>query len=288
MKTRLTLSFARLLRSLLNEEVSAAAFGASNKRMLNQFLQDGALDFRPVGNQQRKIVCPDADNLAKYLHNKFEIPGLDAYIDFLEMESVQRSDAARAASDTKLRKTKVFTGFLLNCYEELKCELHGVPFLVRTMPGAYTCIAAYEHFRIPHDVTVVVVEGHENFREIARQKYLFEGLNPLFLWRYQNSNAIAAWLNLIPNPYIHFGDFDLKGIHIYLTEFKRKVPGERGKFLMPPGLEPVLIQHGERNLYEKQKQFIPILEKLNHQELLPLIEMIKKWKKGLAQEIFIK
>lgn len=288
MKTRITLSFAKLLRSLLNDDLNGADFSSSNKKLLNQFLEDSVLDYRLIGKQQRKVFCPDARNLSEYLHNKFEIPSLEVYIAFLEKEDIQRSDAVKAVADTKFRKTKVFTGFLLNSYDEIMCELYLRPFPIRPATGAFTFISAYQHFRIPSDVTVIVVEGHENFREIARQKYLFEGLKPLFVWRYQNSTAIATWLNSISNPYIHFGDFDPKGIHIYLTEFKNKIQNDRGKFFIPPDLESLLTIYGEKNLYEKQKKFIPFIQAITDQELIPLVEKITKLKKGLAQEILIK
>jgi hypothetical protein len=287
MRTRITTSFARLLRVLLEREVNAAEFSASNKKLLVQFVQDGVLDFRVIGQQQRKIFCPDAANLAQYLHNKFEIPSLDGYIEFLEKEDAQRSDAARAVSNTKFNKTKVFTGFLLNCYEEVRCELNSRPLSIKPAIGTFTFVSAYQHFRIPPDVTVVTVEGHENFREVERQRYLFEGLKPLFLWRYQNSNAIAEWLNLVPNTYIHFGDFDPKGVHIYLSEFKSKVQGDRGRFLTPPDLDRLLMEHGEKELYENQKDYLPLIRAFDYQEVLPVIEIIEKRKKGLAQEILI-
>jgi hypothetical protein len=288
MKNKLTLSFAKLVRTLLDSDLNAADFSSSNKRLLDQFLNDNVLDYRLIGKQQRKIFCPDANNLSRYLHHKFEIPSLDGYINFLEMEDVQRSDAVKAVADTKFRKTKVFTGFLVNCYDEIICELYDRPFLINPIHGAHTFISAYQHFQIPADVTVIVVEGHENFREIARQKYLFEGLRPLFVWRYQNSTAIASWLNAISNSYIHFGDFDPKGIHIYLTEFKNKIQGDRGQFLIPPDIESLLIQHGEKELYEKQKKFTPLIRVANQPELLRLLDIIVKHKKGLAQEVLIK
>lgn len=288
MRTRITLSFAKLLQSLFSGEVNAASFSSSNKRMLEQFLKDNALDFRMIGSQQRKIFCADAENLRQYLHNKFEIPDLDEYVRFLETENTQRSDAARAVSDTKFRKTRVFSGFLLNCYDELACELDSTEFLVKPVTGAFTFVSAYQGFQIPSDVTVVVVEGHENFREIGRQRYLFEGLRPLFVWRYQNSTAIAEWLNLIPNRYIHFGDFDPKGVHIYQSEFRSKVTGKRGQFLIPPDLETLLREHGEKDLYEKQKKYMPLIRGMDSPEILPLIELMVNYKKGLAQEILIR
>jgi hypothetical protein len=287
MKRKITLSFARLLKSVMEGEVNAASF-SSNKKLLELFLEDAVLDFRLIGNQQKKILCPDTHNLAKYLQNKFGIQALDEYIDYLEKDDVQRSDAARVVGDTKFRKTSVFAGFLVNCYEELNCILHSEPFAVKPATGAFTFISGYKYFQIPDDVTVVVVEGHENFREIARQQYLFESMKPLFVWRYQNSNAIADWLKLIPNQYIHFGDYDPKGIHIYLSEFKSKLGDARGRFFVPPNIEATLVEHGEKDLYEKQKNFIPIIENATDPEVVSLIKMIVMYKKALEQEIFIK
>jgi hypothetical protein len=287
MKRKITLSFARLLKLVSEGEVNAASF-SSNKKLLEIFLQDGVLDFRPIGNQQKKIFCSDTANLTKYLQNKFGIQSVDEYIVFLEKDNVQRSDATRAVSDSKFRKTSVFAGFLLNCYEELACSLHSESFVVKPMFGAFTFVSAYNTFKVPEDVTVVVVEGHENFREIDRQRYLFESIKPLFLWRYQNSNSIAAWLKLIPNQYIHFGDLDPKGIHIYLSEFRSKLGDARGRFLIPPDIETMLMKHGEKDLYENQKSFLPLIQNTTDPELISLIEMIQKYRRGVEQEIFIK
>ena len=35
------------------------------------------------------------------------------------------------------------------------------------------------------------------------------------------SSDLRTWLQTIPNQYVHFGDFDLAGIHIFLTEFQK-------------------------------------------------------------------
>jgi hypothetical protein len=113
MKAKMTLSFAKLLNSLSQQEVNYAEFSTGNKKLLHQFIQDSVLDYKLMGKQHKKVFCPDAENLASYLQNKFEIPILAAYIDFLEREEFQRSDAVLAASDSKLRRTRVFSGFLI-------------------------------------------------------------------------------------------------------------------------------------------------------------------------------
>ena len=285
MKTKPNLSFARLLSRLLTEELNFSEFQSSNRKWLAAFTDDGVLDFRIIGKQQRRVFCPDAANLTKYLHNKFEIPSLENYISFLEKEDIQRSDAVLANSDSKIRRIKVFSGFLVNCLNEIECELEGAPFVISQSSAAFTFIASYKTFRIPSDVTVVVVEGHENFREVNRQRHLFFKINPLFVWRYQNSTQIAEWLTLIPNDFLHFGDFDPKGVHIFLSEFQRKVG--RGTFFIPDNIEYLLATYGERELYEKQKEYISQIRHFGDANLNALLDLICLHKKGLAQEILI-
>lgn len=66
---------------------------------------------------------------------------------------------------------------------------------------------------------------------------------------------------------IHFGDFDLAGINIFLTEFHKHL-GERASFLIPPDIEKRL-QKGSteryNNQYERFKKLytdIPSLQRL--------------------------
>ena len=86
--------------------------------------------------------------------------------------------------------------------------------------GTFQFIYDYERFILPADITIVGIENPENFRQISQQQYLFKDIKPLFVCRYpQNqSKDLLKWLQSIPNSYLHFGDFDLAGIGIYLNE----------------------------------------------------------------------
>lgn len=287
MNDKITLSFARLLKQLLEQEVNRGDFRAS-QGILERFIEDGVLDYRMKGRQQQKVFCPDAVNLRLYLHNKFGVPSLEEYILFLEAESFQRSDAVRVSSDSKIRKTRILKGFLVNAYDPIEARLNGDHFPIIPNRGAYTFISDYEKFVVPGDTTIVVVENYENFREIERQRYLFHGLKPLFLWRYQNTTSITEWLKLNRCEYVHFGDFDLKGVHIYLSEFKSKLEDGRGRFLIPDNIEHLMTSNGARFLYEDQKSILPaIMNYERDEETDRLIELIRSHKKGLSQEILI-
>jgi hypothetical protein len=285
---KLTLSFARLLQQLKEgQQVNYGSFQGRNRSVLDQFVKDGVFDLEMIGTQQKKVICRDAVNFDSYLHHKFEIPDLVTYIAFLEKEDTERSDAVKATSNSKYRSTKVFAGFLINAYEEIHCTLNGEPFVVQPRQGAFTFIYDCENFQIPLDFTVVGVEGHENFREIERQHSLFDGIKPLFVWRYLNSNAIADWLKNIPNPYLHFGDFDPKGLHIYVTEFRNKISVDRCRFLLPGDLDKLMFKYGEKSLFEKQQNFLYLVKVDLYPELREVIQIIERHRKGLAQEVLI-
>lgn len=285
---KIPVSFARLLEQLYaGQQIGWGMFNSSGKTLLDKFIADGVLDFRPIGKQQKVVYCKDANNLTTYLHHKFEIISLRDYIDFLEKADTERSDAVKAASDSKIRKVKVFDGFLVNCYDDIDATLNSQKIVLQPVSGSYIFIHDYKHLIIPPEITIVGVEGHENFKHIERQRHLFKGIRPLFVWRYQNSTSIASWLNQIPNPYIHFGDFDPKGLHIYISEFRNKIGSNRCNFLVPSDLRTLLFNHGERKLYDDQIEFLKDFDFEVYPEVKEVFFAIKELRKGLAQEVLI-
>jgi hypothetical protein len=281
--------FAQLLQKMINgDQPGYGAFQGSNRKLLEQFITDGALDYIPVGSQQKKIICRDTSNLKSYLHNKHGIPSLEDYIAFQEKENTTRSDAVKATSNSKYKNIKVFEGFLINTYQKIDCMLNGIPFVVNACPGTFTFINNFRNFTIPPNITIVGVEGFENFKEIKRQKYLFENIQPLFVWRYQSSSSISSWLNLIPNNYLHFGDYDPKGLHIYASEFQVKIGADRCRFFIPENLESLLTQYGERELYENQIEYLRKIDFNEFKDTAEVFQIIERHKKGLAQEALIK
>ena len=141
-----------------------------------------------------------------------------------------------------------------------------------------------EEMRIPDDVVVIGMENGENFQRIRGQQYLFGGLKVLFVSRYPQSTDLRTWLQMIPNRYIHFGDFDLAGIEIYQREFYVFLR-ERSEFFIPADVEERL-KNGNRRLYDVQYaryKFMDIMD----ERLLPLVEMIHRYGKGYEQEGYI-
>ena len=202
--------------------------------------------------------------------------------------SVSRSELVRNFGDSKLVFIRTCPGFPVNVYEPLNIELGPTgtasKICLEPLPGAFTFVADWQNFHIGNDVVVVGVENMDNFRFVSQQRYLFENLGVpiLFASRYQQSGDFVRWLMSIPNKYIHFGDFDLAGIHIYQSEFRKYLEPSRCEFFIPKNIEE-LIRKGSQDRYFNQiDRFRDLCS--DDPRLEYLIGLIHKYHRGYDQE----
>lgn len=201
---------------------------------------------------------------------------------------VSRSEQAAATGNSKLVTVRSCPGFPVNSYESIQCSLNGRDFMINPEEGTFVFVSDWQSFEIPEDVLIMNIENMENFRMIRQQRTLFTAMFPnkrlLFVSRYPQSSDLRTWLERIPNLYVHFGDFDLAGIHIFLSEF-HKYLGERASFLIPHDIEERL-QHGSMERYNVQyNNFKNISSDMPSLQLL--INMINKYHRCYDQEGYI-
>ena len=179
---------------------------------------------------------------------------LDLMRDTLQTGETFRSVQASATGNSKLIAVRSCPGFPINTYEPIACLLNGREMIANPQEGSFMFISDWQSFSIPQDVVVVGIENMENFRMIRQQRALFERtIGPgrlLFVSRYPQSSDLRSWLQAIPNDYIHFGDFDLAGIYIFLTEFHAYL-GKRSSFFIPSDIEQKLA-NGSLERYNAQ------------------------------------
>ncbi len=202
--------------------------------------------------------------------------------------TISRSEQAAETGNSKLVAVRSCLGFPVNAYDPIPCRLNGREMDVCPNEGSFLFIADWQRFSIPEDVVVVGIENMENFRLVRRQKDLFAPLLPnkrlLFVSRYPQSTDLRSWLQTIPNRYVHFGDFDLAGINIFLTEFRQHL-GERASFLIPTDIEQRLQNGSEERYREQYPRFrkltsdIPLVQRL--------IDLIHRYRRGYDQEGYI-
>ena len=281
---KITISIAENLLLLQNgEKISASKIKNS---IVNEMFENGILKKQIQGRSKSLIYCPEQQQMNDFLQNHYGISNLQNYIKTLVTEELTRAEAISVASNSKLKKIRTFKGFLVNCYSSIQAKINGKEVVLNPPEGIFQFIYDFESFEIPEDVMIVGIENPENFRYIEKQRYLFEDEKPLFVSRYpQNqSKDLLKWLQSISNQYLHFGDFDFAGIGIYLNEYKKYL-GDRASFFVPSTIENLIYEYGNKELYDKQKINFD-LQAIQEGNLIKLIEIIHKYKKGLEQEIY--
>ena len=288
---KLGLGDARQILSMLNgDEVASSKL---SRRMASLLQEEGLLFSKTNGSRCKYRIDGALREACRiFLAQQF---GLKHSLEEFVFSSSSGLSALRAnmvgsMGNSKYHHVRTFRGFLVNSYSPIEASLNGQPLLINPMEGSMTFINTPESFEIPKDVLVVGMENAENFMQIRKQKYLFDSLYPnqkiLFVSRYpQNAlSDLRNWLLHIPNPYVHFGDFDLAGIHIYLSEFYAYL-GESSSFLMPNDIEERL-KTGNARLYDQQYEKFRDM-KVSDVRVQPLVDMIHRYCRGYEQEGYI-
>ena len=281
MKISKTLTNALL--QLVNGETVAASL--LRKDFTDILLAEGMLTVQTHGSR-RSFRAIDPVGLKNFLQAHYE--ELRTIGDEMPQSYETRSEQAVETGNSKLVKVRSCPGFPVNSYQPIPCSLNGKPFVVNPPEGSFSFIDNWQHFAIPEDAIIVGIENMENFRMILKQRQLFEkeiGNAPLlFVSRYPQSTDLHKWLQDIPNKYVHFGDFDLAGINIFLTEF-HKYLGDRSTFLIPSDIEQRLAK-GSQVRYDNQYDKYHTL-RCDIPYLQSLIDLINQYHRGYDQEGYI-
>ena len=256
---------------------------------VDDLVRDGVLISKSHGSR-RTLFAPNAETLRKALASVDErFIDMELLRETLLSENTLRSQQASSTGNSKLVMARSCPGFPVNSYEPIPCTLNGREFVVNPQEGCFFFVADWQSFFVPDDVVVVGFENMENFRLVRKQRELFEqciGNNRLlFVSRYPQSIDLRSWLQIIPNRYIHFGDFDLAGINIFLTEYNAYL-GNRSSFLIPSDIERRLAKGTigrYNNQYQKYKGIKPDTPEIQH-----LIDIINKYHRCYDQEGYIK
>lgn len=272
----------RLLQMMQGESVPSSGL---SKQLAEELLTEDLLG-QQVNGSKRKFKLRDANALSTYLAQQYGIRvSLEEWIRMMESgETVSRARLVEVTSHSKAKSVRTFKGFLVKSYQPIETFLRGEPLRINPPRGLSLFIEDFTHFRLADDVTVIGIENGENFQHIEQMQHLFKGIKPLFVSRYPQSSDLRAWLRTISNPYLHFGDFDLAGIHIFLSEFYTPL-GLKARFFIPSDIEKRL-QTGNTDLYDRQYERFKEMN-VSDERLKPLVEMIHRYRRVYEQEGYL-
>lgn len=276
----------KLLRLKRGESIPASSLRGD---WVEELLRDGVIV--NVSHGSRRTISASSPSMLEKSLSLYD----ERFADLEKMKILignaeSRFEQANNTGNSKLVQTRTCPGFLINSYEPIKCQLHNSEFIVNPPEGSYVFIADWHEFTIPEDVIVIGIENMENFRLIRQQRIFFENemsadKQLLFVSRYPQSTDLRQWLCNIPNRYIHFGDFDLAGINIFLTEFYPYLE-DRSSFFIPSDIESRL-EKGSSERYTLQYQKFKNLN-TSIPGLQNLVQMIHCFHRCYDQEGYIK
>jgi hypothetical protein len=271
------------LQQLIDGE--SIAYSTLRKDFAETLLAEGLLTVQTHGSR-RTFRAIDTIALKNFIQIHYE--ELRTLGDNDLKSYATRSEQAAETGNSKLVMVRSCPGFPVNSYEPITCSLSGNEFVINPPESSFVFIDNWQQFAIPERVIVVGIENMENFRMIRHQRKLFESVLGdvplLFVSRYPQSKDLRNWLMGIPNKYVHFGDFDFAGIHIFLTEFYKYL-GNRSEFLVPSDIEQRLAK-GSPVRYNKQHgKYCALRTDIQYLQLL--IDLINKYHRGYDQEGYI-
>jgi hypothetical protein len=253
-----------------------------SRKMLEELMDEGLLSVVTRGSR-KSYRARDIEALKRFLIDKDESYRM---LDINASDS--RASMAAETGNSKLVKVRSCPGFPVNTFEPITCKLNAIDIVINPVEGIFLFITDWKVFSIPEDVVVVGVENMENFRMIRQQRALFESEigkhRFLFVSRYPQSTDLRSWLQSIPNRYVHFGDFDLAGIHIFLTEFHQYL-GDRSSFFIPSDIEKRLAKGSNARYNEQYEMYHKLHCDIN--KIQNLIDLINKYHRGYDQEGYI-
>jgi hypothetical protein len=278
----LSISIAENLIAMQNGE--KIPFSKLRHSVIDSMIDNGILKKQIQGRTKTLIYLTDRNKLIAYLNNHLGIASLENYVEGLKREGLTRAEAVNISSNSKLKSIRTFKGFVVNCFQPVECILNSKPIIIQPTEGTFTLIYDFERFLPAENITIVGIENPENFRYIQKQLKLFNNIQPLFVSRYPQSKDLVRWLHAIPNRYLHFGDFDFAGLNIYINEFKKHLD-DKASFFLPSDIEKLLDSKGSRANYNNQTIQFDRSE-IKEENVLTLLKLIEKYKKGLEQEIY--
>jgi hypothetical protein len=276
----LPLSFARCLFRLKNGEILNSSEIAS-KESLHQFCDDGILQKQPAGGRRVNYVCSEQMSLHNYLKAQYDIISLENYISEFETDSSDGESSLFASRSTKTFRGKSLQGFFIRAFHS-EIVVSGVT-MQPTPQGSELFINQPEKLEISESALVIGIENPECFLKFEKLAHLFHQNELIVVMRYL-SNSPNKWLKTIKNSYLHFGDFDPAGLHIYIREYRNHLSASRCSFFIPADIEKLINRYGIPTLYDQQIHLLKNIDFQLYPEIERLMRLLKKHRKGLEQE----
>ncbi len=256
----------------------------NNKEIVKSLKQNGSVKSGKSTAKIRYIHLVKENNIFMFLNNynyfinsKFEI---DDYISEIIDAKPSRDIIQKWHNDTKSKESKSLKGLYVSSLDNIDIKIDDkiVTIIPNNALGYF--LFHTQQIELFEDTIVVGVENYQVIWFAQKYKQFFENKNILFV---VINPYMLEWIGNLENEYIHFGDYDLAGINIYLNKIiPRLKKSKKYSMFIPDNIEYLIHEHGDVELFEKQIEYKNLV--VNDLKLNSLKEIIKNEKKAIEQE----
>ncbi|MBV5278188.1 MAG: hypothetical protein J0647_03995 [Campylobacteraceae bacterium] len=286
MAIKITNNNFKAIKTLLEDKYISSKNLFGSKKLLDAFLECNSVY---IDGKPRQIYLNDPEAFMGVMKaNGYDVNSIKDIDYFIESckEPISRDEIAAHYSDTKRVESKSFNGLMVSTLERLEVKYNATKQYLCPMEGTGLFIHYTSKLELDDDVILVGVENPQVVWYINKYRHLFsKNKRYLFLSisEYKTSYQYK-WIESFKGEYIHFGDFDLAGINIYLNTIIPKLKNCKSySYLIPDDIYTILKGKKYKKDYSKQTRYLNI-ESHNDQNLQKLISFIKKNKLTLEQE----
>ena len=258
----------------------------SSKKLLEEFIGCNCVY---ISGKPALIYLNDAEALFGIVksngYNVNCIEDLDYFIEE-KNEPKSRDEIADNYSHTKRVESKSFNGLMISVFDKLEVNYNDKKQYFYALEGSGLFLHYTSKLQLDDDVIVVGVENPQVVWYINNYKHLFENDKKyLFLCISEYKTTYQyKWLESFSGEYIHFGDFDLAGINIYLNTIVPRLKKVKShSFLIPDNIYEIIKEKNYMLDYSNQTKYLNITSK-EDKNLQKLIEFIKSHKITIEQE----
>lgn len=279
----------KALKKLLKDEYILKK-EISSQKLINSLKECNAID---IEGKPQCIYLKDINTLFAVLksngYNINYIEDIDYFIEESE-KSKSRDEVAEKFSDTKRVESKSFNGLMVSVFDKIEVTLNGVRQYIYPIEGTGLFIHYSTKLELDNDIVLVGVENPQVVWFINRYRYFFnQDKQYIFLSLSEFKTSYQyKWLESFKGKYIHFGDFDLAGINIYLNSILPRLKNCKShSFLIPEHIYKIMEKKNYKKDYSNQTRYLNI-ESKDDEKLKELIDFIKNRKITLEQEYLSK
>ena len=275
--------FLNIIKLLEDGTITEGKF--VNKEIVTQLKLNGSVKEGKRTPKVRYIDLVKSSNvfmfLKNYHYNIASIEDIQKYMDEIFDTDISRDIVQKWRNNTKEKNSKSLKGLYVSSLEKIDIKIDEKRVSLIPNNGVGYFLFYTQKIELYADTIVVGVENYQVAWFAQKYGQLFDAKKMLFV---VINPFMLEWIENVENEYVHFGDYDLAGINIYLNKIiPRLKKSQKYSFFIPENIDYLIHNYGNSSLYEQQKQKYKNLE-TKDEKIKELMELIRNEKKSIEQE----